>query len=230
MIRTHNSKSNRWRKTYRKPGEAGQAIVFMVLVLGLFLLGAVAFSVDMGNLWFHRQAAQSAADAACVAGAMDMLVDSQGGATGHQGFTIGTEFDCAAHSAYIPCKYAALNGYDGANTTPGNQVYVSFPATVAGATAPPAGISPQSPGGTAYPFMRVDVLDHVQTYFAGMLSGSRTQDVRAFAACGTVLATAPIPVLVLDPLSPSTTPAHSAFHIQGNGIVKIVGGPTQSIQ
>ena len=100
MIRTHNSKSNRWRKTHRKPGEAGQAIVFMVLVLGLFLLGAVAFSVDMGNLWFHRQAAQSAADAACVAGAMDMLVDSQGGATGHQGFTIGTEFDCAAHSAY----------------------------------------------------------------------------------------------------------------------------------
>ena len=56
-----------------KSREAGQSILLIVLALGLFLLGAVAFAVDMGNLWWHRQQAQRAADAACLAGAMDAL-------------------------------------------------------------------------------------------------------------------------------------------------------------
>ena len=62
--------------------EAGQATLFLVLALGIFLLGALCFAFDMSNMWFHRQAAQTAADAACTAGAMDLLVDAQGGATG----------------------------------------------------------------------------------------------------------------------------------------------------
>ena len=53
--------------------QAGQASVFLLLILGTFLLASVGFAVDLSNMWFHRQAAQSAADAACVAGAMDML-------------------------------------------------------------------------------------------------------------------------------------------------------------
>ena len=93
-------KTNRWNWKPRRnrAGEAGQAMLFVVLVLGLFLLGALCFAFDLSNMWFHRQAAQTAADAACAAGAMDILVDSQGGATGKQGFTLGTAYTCAAAS------------------------------------------------------------------------------------------------------------------------------------
>ena len=74
--------------------ESGQAMTLTLMALGLFLLGAIAFAADMGNLWYHRQAAQNAADAACTAGAMDMLVAASGASTGNQNVTIGTSFDC----------------------------------------------------------------------------------------------------------------------------------------
>jgi len=205
--------------------EAGQALLLFILVLGLFLLGALCFALDLTNLWFHRQAAQTAADSACTAGAMDLLVGAQGGATGHQGFTTGTAFNCSspATSAYPVCKYANFNGYDSSNTTPGNLVEVSFPTAPPGVTAPPSGVAPTA-------FIRVDVLDRTQTFFAGLLNGSRTRNVRAFATCGVVLAASPLPLLVLDPQSPVTTPPQAALNIQGSGTIKIVGGPTQSIQ
>ena len=71
---------------------------------------------------------------------------------------------------------------------------------------------------------------HVQTFFVGLLSGSRTADVRAFATCGLELASAPIPILVLDPKNPNVRPASSALDVQGNPAISIVGGPTKSIQ
>src|ERR1700681_767250 len=107
--------SSRWGKNSRS-SESGQALVFLVLALALVFLGAGALSVDMSNLWFHRQAAQNAADAACTAGAMDLLVDAQGGATGHQGFVNGTAFNCSVGSTATPCQYAAKNGYTSNNT------------------------------------------------------------------------------------------------------------------
>ena len=164
------------------PAEAGQVFVFVLLALGVFLLGAMAFAVDFGNLWFHRQAAQNAADAGCTSGAMDILVASQSAATGRQGFTIGTAFDCATTPAAVPCEYAASNGYSGANTVPGNHVLVSFPASDPNVSSTTPPLPPASMA--AYPFIRVDVIDHVQTFFWGLLSGGSTQDVRAFAVCG----------------------------------------------
>ncbi|HZR31864.1 MAG TPA: pilus assembly protein TadG-related protein [Terriglobales bacterium] len=205
--------------------EAGQALLLFILILGLFLLGALCFAVDLTNLWFHRQAAQTAADAACTAGAMDLLAAAQGAATGHQGFTTGTAFDCSSvsTSAYPVCKYANFNGYDSANTTPGNLVSVSFPSTPPGVTAPPSAIAPTA-------FIRVDVLDRTQTFFAGLLNGNTTRDVRAFATCGVVLAASPLPLLVLDPHNPVTRPPQAALNVQGTPTIRIVGGPTQSIQ
>jgi Flp pilus assembly protein TadG len=213
------------RKSCRA-SEAGQTTLFFVLVLGIFLLGGLCLAFDLSNMWFHRQAAQTAADAACTAGAMDLLVDAQGGATGNQGFTAGTNFDCTStgNPSSSVCQYAAKNGYDSSNDTPGNLVSVSFPASVNGVTAPPASVA-----GT-YPFIRVDVLDNVQTFFVGLLSGGRTALVRAFATCGLELATSPIPILVLDPQSPVARPPQSALNIQGNGTIAIVGGPSKSIQ
>jgi len=83
-----------------------QALVFMVLALGLFLLGAGALSVDMSNLWFHRQAAQNAADAACTAGAMDLLWMPRA-APPSPGFVNGAAFNCSVGSTAAPCQYAA---------------------------------------------------------------------------------------------------------------------------
>jgi hypothetical protein len=206
-------------------GESGQALLLFILILGLFLLGALCFAVDLTNLWFHRQAAQTAADSACTAGAMDLLVGAQGGGTGHQGFTTGTAFDCSTPStaAYPVCKYANFNGYDSSNTTPGNLVSVSFPGAPPGVTAPPSGIAPTA-------FIRVDVLDRTRTFFAGLLNGTTSRDVRAFATCGVILAASPLPLLVLDPQNPVTTPAQAALNVQGTPVIRIVGGPTQSIQ
>src|SRR5438876_7091640 len=115
--------SSRWKKNNRS-SEHGQALVFVVLALALFFLAAGAISVDMSNLWFHRQAAQNAADSACTAGAMDLLVDAQGLQTGHQGFTNGTAFNCTTGSTAAPCQYAAKNGYNSNNASPGNLVSV----------------------------------------------------------------------------------------------------------
>ena len=213
----------RRQRTARHGNESGQALVFLVLALSIFLLGAGALCVDMSNLWFHRQAAQNAADAACTAGAMDLLVDAQGGATGHQGFVTGTAFNCTAGSTAAPCQYAAKNGY---NSGTGNLVSVSFPATVSG--VPTSSIAPSSLIPTA--FMGVLVTDNVQTFFSGILSGNRTQAVRAYSACGVVLAKAPIPILVLDPFNPVVSPPQKALDIQGTPTIKIVGGPSQSIQ
>src|ERR1700750_3290963 len=112
--------NNRWRKHERRNRESGQALVFIVLALALVLLGAGALSVDMSNLWFHRQAAQNAADSACTAGAMDLLVDAQGLQTGHQGLTAETAFNCSAGSTAAPCQYASKNDYNSNNATLGN--------------------------------------------------------------------------------------------------------------
>src|SRR6266700_2366170 len=90
--------------------ESGQTIILFLLALGIFLLAAVGFGVDFANFWFHRQAAQTAADAACTAGAMDLLADATNGITTQGGFdTSSGAFGCSGSTA-APCKYAALNG------------------------------------------------------------------------------------------------------------------------
>src|SRR5215472_690915 len=85
------------RFTARRNPESGQAMLFTLLALGLFLIGAMAFAVDLSNAWFNRQSAQSAADAACTAGAMDWLkvqVNSVSAAPYPGHFKPGTNFDC----------------------------------------------------------------------------------------------------------------------------------------
>src|SRR5258707_14315696 len=94
--------------------QSGQVMVFLLLGLGLFLVGAMAFAIDLSNLWFNRQSAQTAADAACTAGAMDLLVDATNGTTSQGNFTAGSSpvaFDCSATTPNststnpAPCVY-----------------------------------------------------------------------------------------------------------------------------
>ncbi len=209
--------SARWNR------QAGQTMILVVVVLGIFLLGFIGFAVDYSNMWFHRQMAQSAADAACQAGAMDMLSLATGG-TPSPGMTMGTDLLSCPNPAVVPptspphtaCWYAARNNYRGygvvANTE-SNNVSVRYISSVPGVS-----------NDAGYNFLRVDVLDRVRTYFSVLLTGNQTQDVVATAKCGLVLSTAPIPIVVLHPTNPSS------FDISGNPTVRVFGGPQKSLQ
>ena len=211
--------------------QSGQAMILMLLVFSLVLLGAIAFAVDQGMLWYHRQQAQNAADSACVAGAMDILVNAAGAATGNQGFNfagntdscypgaVANGFHCSAKPGAVPCAYALRNGYSGSVT---NDVCVSFPSAakmtaVPAASVPGAGLVPQA-------FMRVDVTDNVPSWFSGLLNGRGSTSVRAFSACGSVLESAPVPIVVLHPTQ------NSSLQGNGNPTIKILGGPSKSIE
>jgi hypothetical protein len=226
---------NVFRTRSNRRSESGQVMVFTLLALGLFLIGAMAFAIDLSNLWFHRQAAQTAADAACTAGAMDLLlVQTNNISTGPYpgNVTPGTSFSCTSTtpnsnsvaSNPSPCVYAAFNGYPSGITQAqwssgilGNDVEVIF----GGAAAPGVTVS-------ANRLMEVDVNENMPTFFAGLLRGKTTQSIRAVSKCGVDLAAAPIPLIVLDPLNPGNTT--SAFNISGTPAVTIYGGPKQSIQ
>jgi Putative Flp pilus-assembly TadE/G-like len=208
-------------------------MLFTVLALGVFLVGAIAFAVDLSNIWFSRQSAQTAADAACTAGAMDMLVGATNGSLpAGAGFTPGTAFDCNANPGYSPCSYAALNGFSSSinqssatSGTLGNNVYVDFPSSVPGVNnGAPSSVTPNA-------FIRVAVTNNVPTFFAGMLKGLRKQSVSATSICGVVEASSPIPILVLNPT------VSGSLHMNGGGSssnttgdIQIIGGPAKSIQ
>lgn len=226
------------------PNERGQTLLFVLLALGLFLLGAIAFGTDIANLWFHRQAAQTAADAACTAGAMDLLyyaegVSAPGSPAGAWGW-IGQPADCNGESStYGPCWYAAQNGYTASSA---NQVLLdnwgASPPTYASLGVPPC--SSSTPSGqvcgpdsnlVANPIVQVNINDPVRVFFAGMISGKRTMNVGAQAICGVVALRTPVPLLILDPAHPPGSGKGAyAFNVQGNPSVSISGGPQESIQ
>ncbi len=207
----------KWTGRIHRRSESGQTLLWVLLALGIFLLAVIALGVDFANFWFHRQAAQGAADAACTAGVMDQLVNANTGST--LGNFPGGDFDCAAHPTAVPCQYAALNGYNGLGTSPGNTVQVSFVPT-SGIPGLPSGAIP----GAVTNSIRVDIIDHVQTFFSGLLTGNRTQDVHVRATCAVVEASAPIPLIVLNPS------CSGSMAVPGNGNVSIIGGPNLSIE
>ncbi|HET9087935.1 MAG TPA: pilus assembly protein TadG-related protein, partial [Acidobacteriaceae bacterium] len=198
----------------------GQVIVSLLLMLALFLIAMMGFAVDLTNLWFHRQAAQSAADAACQAGAMDMSAIAAGLNPTNAGFTPGTTGDCSANPGASICFYAKVNGYSGAGFNAGassNSVTWDFPTAVAGTNAPPASVS-------SYPFLNVQVAENVKTHFLFSLHGMRYQKVVASCTCGLVQERAAAPMIVLAPNQ------SGSFTYTGGGNFNIVGGPQRSLQ
>jgi hypothetical protein len=57
----------------RACSERGQASLVIIIFLAVFLLGATGLATDYTQIWAHRQMIQGAADAACQAGAADLL-------------------------------------------------------------------------------------------------------------------------------------------------------------
>lgn len=225
----------------RRRTERGQTMLLVLLALALFLLGALAFGVDIASLWFHRQTAQTAADAACTAGIMDALYQAEGISTYSW---IGSTTDCSGNSsggtAISPCWYAAKNGYSGADVSAGvPSVKLSYPAASALSSLVPA-CGPNGPTGTVcvpgfvtHPLLQVNVNDSVRVFFAALLNGGKTtMNVGAKAVCGVLETQSPIPILVLDPSQPPGNGKKngSALSVQGTPTIAVVGGPNQSIQ
>ena len=199
--------------------ESGQASIFVVLMLCLFLLGVLAFAVDYTNVWFQRQQVQTAADAACQAGAMDIYEIASGASLPNMNFALGTAGDCNAYTSPGPsmCWYASKNGFNGYSGGPAD-VSWSFPSSVPGVTRPPA-------GQVAYPFLQVMVTVPVKTYFSPLLTGQATQQVGAIASCSVSSIMSGDIILTLNPT------ASSAFTENGTGTnVQIVGGTERGIQ
>ena len=204
----------------RRANQSGQAAISLLIILSSFLLGTLALAVDFTNMWFHRQAEQAAADSACQAGAMDMLALAGGATLLKMDFTPGTAGDCASSSGATMCSYASANGYNGTGLTAGaasNSVSWSFPAAVAGVTAPSVAQAP-------YPYLTVSIAENVRTYFVSLFNLSKYQQINVNCTCGVVGVKAAAPMVILDPVgSPS-------LDYSGGASIKIFGGPQRSLQ
>jgi putative Flp pilus-assembly TadE/G-like protein len=229
---------------------SGQALVLTTFFL-VILLAFAGLAVDGASLWFHRQSAQSAADAACQAGAMDLQYLAVNGVFppppasnpsytplpgGGGSCTNGTDFcppsppavfPCAAGSSFVPCQYAAFNGYNGAGltaTAASNEVDVSYPADL---TA--KGI--QTPAGIPVPFVQVVITENVKLSLLSLVTGTSTQSIKAASICGLTPIEQSVGFVILDPTNTSATGTGSgAFENNGNPIVNLIGGPKLSIQ
>ncbi len=201
----------------RDSPESGQAAVSLILMLGLFLLAVMGFAVDLTNVWFHRQAAMAAADAACEAGATDMLAMNAGMTLPAAGFTPGTASNCVASSSATMCTYASLNGYNGAglsSTAASNSVSWTFPASVSGVSA----------GAGTYSFITLTISENIKTFLMSLLTGSHYQNINISSTCGVTLVQEAAPMVVLNPS------AAGAFTYSGGGTLDIVGGPSRGLQ
>lgn len=196
--------------------ESGQAAIVLVVILALFLFAMLGFAVDVTNVWFHRQAARTAADAACQAGAMDMLASNAGVNPPASGFTIGSAGNCASTRAATMCTYAAANGYNGSGVvagTPSNSVSWTFPTSVTG--VPSAGTNS---------FMQVSIAESIRTYLMSLATGSQYLTLNVSSTCGLVQVKAAAPMLVL-----SSHGSGALIYSGGSGVV-IAGGPRRSLQ
>jgi hypothetical protein len=234
--------NRRSQKSNRRANDSGQAAVFLVLAMGLFLIGSMGFVVDGANLWFHRQSAQTAADAACTAGAMNMLSVAAGANPPNPNWIGTSSFQCSGsnagggngpNSGFVPCQYAALNGYTSSGlqaNKAGTDVNISFPASFASMPS----CSDTSPLCTAEdvaatPYMQVNVTDRVQTTFIGMLNGGHTVDVGAQAMCGLSNVLSAAPVIVLNPNAPKSGATNTMSADNGSSLT-VFGGSQKSIQ
>ena len=205
--------------TSRQPSpQQGQAFLIIVILVAFFLLAVLGLATDYTQVWAHRQMAQGAADAACQAGAADVFLKGTDptASTDFPGLDfswIGSTFDCGALPNSVPCKYALFNGYSGSN------VSVSFPSTLDGVSGIPAGFP-----SVANPYIKVTITDPVDTYFTRIASSIKTVNVKASASCGLSSVITPVPLVVLH------RTASPSFQVNGTASVKVIGGPTRSIQ
>lgn len=196
--------------------ESGQAAMLMALILGFFGVAILGFAVDLTNMYFHRQSARAAADAACQAGALDILAGQAGVSMTTAGFTTGVASNCVSSPGATMCSYASANGYPGAGlstSAESNAVSWTFPAT--------AGDVPATAGNT---YMKVNIAESVRSYFMSLITLSKYQTLNTACTCGVVQVKAAAPMVVLHPTM------KGSFNYSGGGALYIVGGPQRGLQ
>jgi hypothetical protein len=177
--------------------ESGQTITVWlgaIVVMSSVLMGS---AYDMSVAWMHKQWADTAAQAACTAGAMDMLWAANNGipstpVTAYN-FLSSTSGDCATSSSNAMCYYAKLNGYASPGLTsnaPSNDVSWSMSATQpTNSNSSPTLTTTPSNGVPAY--MNVVVTENVPVtfmgifaHFLGMKNSWTTIQVAGHCNCG----------------------------------------------
>jgi hypothetical protein len=194
----------------KRSGETGQALLLVVVAMGIFLIGAVGLAVDGGTMYVHRQMAQAAADAAAQAGIMSMFNGTH--ATAATPFSTAAAFNCSTTDGRTPCVYARQNRFGG---TAADTVTVDFPAT----SVAPGVTFAAGPDN----LIRVTVQRNINTTLMRLL-GPATSTVRAVAIAAIVDVVAPVPILVTHPT------LSGSLSSNGNPTVQICGGPSRSIQ
>ena len=200
-----------WRLKRR---EGGQAILPVMMGLGIFLLGAIGLAVDGGHLYAQRQMAQSAADAAAQAAIMSVFYGTNTVTANTHKFTVPssqpTSPNCGTSGAATPCYFAqTVNGFNLA----GDSVSYWNP-----------GITVSNLSTTDTPSeVEVQVSRKVNTTFMGML-GSSGSTITASGVAAIIAKISPTPLMITHPTLSGS--------LSGNGTtnVTITGGPPQSVE
>ena len=191
--------------------EKGQAILLVLVAMGLFLFGALALALDISQWFAHQQMAQVAADAAAQAAMLSIFQGVNDATTNPTTyFPTSAPFPCSAYPNSTPCKYVAMNGFGNDTVT------VSFPACIPSANAGCASFTPNE--------VQVNITRSVRNSFIRMIGGPAANSISAtgIAACLTV--DAPIPLLIIHPTMGGSLVGDS------NTTIFIKGGPSKSIQ
>ena len=194
-----------------RPGsrrECGQAVILMVVGLGILMIGALGLAIDGAQMYAHRQMAQTAADAAAQAGILSIFDGTN--STSPNPFGTGVSpaaFTCASSDLRTPCVYAKNNGFGG---TAADTVTVSFPTVEAGATL----------ASDPVPAIRVTVQRVLHTGLIRFV-GSATSTIKATAEAAVVGELSPVALLITHPTL--------ANAVTGSAVV-VCGGPPRSVQ
>jgi hypothetical protein len=133
---------------------------------------------DMSTAWLHKQWADTAANAACAAGTMDMVWATNNVPVGSTPVTpvAGMNFlpaagatnsgDCATNSSNPVCYYAKLNGYDSVTN---NDVQWATSITPPSSLGSGSTTMTQSSNGVPA-FLNVTITDNMPAYFFGAFS------------------------------------------------------------
>jgi hypothetical protein len=183
--------------------ESGQAVILVVVALGLFMFGALGLGIDGAQMYAHRQMAQAAADAAAQAAVMS--IEGGTNSTSTHPFSTAASFTCTVPPAALdlrtPCVYAQYNGFGTSNDT----VIVSFPATVSGVSL----------SSVSTPAVSVSVQ---RLLHAGLIrfAGVTTYTVKARATAGILSSVPATCVYVLAPSAPNAFVANNGATVTMN--------------
>jgi len=201
----HSTRSN-----LRSAPEQGQSVLLVILGLSLFLIGALGLTIDGGQMYAHRQMAQTAADSAAEAGVMSLFAGTN--ATSAFPFGTGsppTPFTCTTTDGSTPCVYARRNGFGGSAV---DTVSIDYPTTIAGVAV----------SSDPVPVIRVTVRRTLNTGLIRFI-GPSTTSVASIAVAAIVNQTNRVPLLITHPTFPGML-------TNGAALLKVCGGPPVSVQ